>query len=113
MEKRYEGRPHYPGEVEGHLVKSISDISKYSDPVFYTSDFTIDHTIILDKVKAIIAKRGSWSTHVAIVSREFKIPSVLGVDLDDVPDGARVKVVSPKEWFVGDGINRAVITIYY
>ncbi len=112
MEKEFKGKPNYPGTVKGYLVKSLQNISRYQNPIFYTTDFTIDHTLLIDKIRGLVVKRGSWSTHAAIIAREFRVPSVIGVNLDDIPEGTEIELVSPSKWFNGDRINSAKVIVH-
>ncbi|RLG17933.1 hypothetical protein DRN75_02910 [Nanoarchaeota archaeon] len=75
-------RTNYPGKVKGTIVLNPFNLHMYSNPVLVVSDFLLDHTIFLGKVKAVLIRRDSILTHAAIITREFRIPSAVGVNYE-------------------------------
>ena len=49
---------------------------------------------LLAKVRGVVCRSGGMTSHLAIVSREFGIPCLMGTELpaDDDLEGARVKI---------------------
>ena len=98
----FKGIPNYPGEVKGTLVKDIENIDKVKNPVLYVEDFLIEDTLYIRKLKGLIIKRRLLLCHAAILAREFEVPSLVGVDMDDVPEGTKIILKVPRE-FSKDG----------
>lgn len=51
---------------------------------------------LLAKVRGIICRSGGTTSHLAIVSREFGLPAVMGADIDDPEalEGRRVRITA-------------------
>lgn len=86
-----------PGEVEGRvkIVNSVTDIDKVK-----AGDIMLAHTTYpsmlpaMKRAGAIVSEDGGITCHAAIVSREFRIPCVVGVKkiTEILKDGDRVFV---------------------
>jgi len=69
------------GNVTGKaiIINSISEIGKVKKGDILVTPMTTPYfTPLLDKVKAIITDEGGITCHAAIISREFKIPCIVG-----------------------------------
>jgi len=96
-EAGFQGTCACTGEVIGRvkIVNSLADIGKVAD-----GDIMLAHTTYpamlpaMKKAGAIITEDGGITCHAAIVSREFKIPCVVGVKhiTRELRDGDRVHV---------------------
>ena len=55
---------------------------------------------ILSRISGVVCQTGSSGSHIAIVSREYEIPSImslqLNVDLDEIA-GKKVKIQTPED----------------
>ncbi len=87
-----EGLTNYPGTVKGTLITNVENATRYPDPVLYCDNFLIDHVVYLDRLKAVLIRRKNFLCHAAIVCREKKIPSAVGVEIREPKEGARVTV---------------------
>jgi phosphohistidine swiveling domain-containing protein len=75
------GRPAFPGKVLGKakIVKSIEEFDKFESGDILVSPMTTpDFNHFLPKVKAIVTDEGGVTCHAAIISRELKIPCIVG-----------------------------------
>jgi phosphohistidine swiveling domain-containing protein len=75
------GRSAFRGKVTGKvkLVNSVKDFSKFKNGnILISTMTTVDFTPYLKKVKAIVTDEGGITCHAAIISRELKIPCVIG-----------------------------------
>jgi phosphoenolpyruvate synthase/pyruvate phosphate dikinase len=76
------GRVACSGTAEGTVavVKSTNDFGKVKPgDVLVVSNTTPDYVPILRKVSAIIAEEGGLTAHVSVISREMKIPCLVGI----------------------------------
>ncbi len=77
-----QGRPAFRGLVRGRavLVLSKSDYKKIEGTDILVTDSTLpDMVPYMRKIKAIVAEEGSVLSHASVISRELKIPAVIGV----------------------------------
>ncbi|MBT4604207.1 hypothetical protein HOC01_01070 [archaeon] len=75
------GRTAYSGIVQGRvrIVLGKDDFSKFIDgEILVTSMTTPDFILLMKKAAAIVTDEGGLSCHAAIVSREMKVPCVIG-----------------------------------
>lgn len=79
------------------LVESIklqisnSDVLIGEDTILYMEDMSASIFIEnKDKIKGLLTKKGSYSSHIAILARTFKIPMLTNVDLEDDLDGSKI-----------------------
>lgn len=91
------GRSAYPGIVEGRaiVVRGSEDIHLVQEEdILITPITTTEYVPILSKVKAIACEWGGITSHPAIIARELKIPTIVGVKglLDRVKTGDRVRI---------------------
>ena len=77
-----EGIPTSNGKVEG-IALVIDDVNKeydVKDKILITKMTDPGWVFLLISAKGIISEKGSILSHTAIISREIKIPSIVGVD---------------------------------
>jgi len=77
-----EGTPTSNGKVEGIAVV-IEDINKeydVKDKILITKMTDPGWVFLLINAKGVISEKGSILSHTAIISREIKIPSIVGVE---------------------------------
>ena len=100
------------------LVESIklqisnSDILISKESILYMEDMSASIFIEnKDKIKGLLTKKGSYSSHVAILARTFKIPMLTNVELNEKIDGEKVYLeainqnaiyINPDQIFIKD-----------
>src|SRR3989338_7892588 len=89
----------YPGKITGKVYKAFHGI-KISKPgyVLVTNITKPNDTPLLRKFAAIITNEGVVLSHIAVVAREFKIPSVMSTKIATkvLKDGDMVEVDADK-----------------
>lgn len=95
--KEIKGSPASPGYVKGRVkvVHNISQIHKLEPgDVLVTSMTTPDFIVGMKKAGAVVTDEGGLSCHAAIVSRELKLPCVIGTKIATsvLKDGDLVEV---------------------
>jgi phosphohistidine swiveling domain-containing protein len=78
------GKTAYPGKVKGRvrILLSRQDISKFvKGEILVTVSSNPEFMSAIKKSKAIIADEGGIACHAAIISREFKIPCIIGTKI--------------------------------
>jgi len=73
-----------PGKAKGKviIVKTDSDLKKVKEKSIMVAPFTRPHYLIaMRKAGAIITDEGGLTSHAAIVSRELKIPCIVGTKI--------------------------------
>lgn len=76
-----QGNIAFPGKIKGRVkvIKSIKEINKIEKgDILVASMTTPDMMIAIHKATAIITDEGGITCHAAIVSRELKIPCIIG-----------------------------------
>jgi pyruvate,water dikinase len=70
------------GVVEGEVlvVNNVDEISDVKDKILVTKMTDPGWVFLLATAKGVISEKGSLLSHTAIISRELKIPSIVGVD---------------------------------
>lgn len=70
------------GVVEGEVlvVKNVDEINDVKDKILVTKMTDPGWVFLLATAKGVISEKGSLLSHTAIISRELKIPSIVGVD---------------------------------
>jgi len=91
------GAASYPGKVTGKviLIQNISDLKKFKKNSILVSTSTSPNLMpAIKKAKAIITDEGGVTCHAAIISRELKIPCIIGTKIATqvLEDGDRVEV---------------------
>ena len=76
------GIPCSNGKVKGQalVINNINDIKKVKDKILITKMTDPGWVFLLATAKGIISEKGSLLSHTAIISRELKIPSIVGVN---------------------------------
>ena len=80
--KIFKGRCACKGQVRGRarIVLGVEDFNKVEDgDIIVVRNTSPDYVPILKSVSAIIAEDGGITAHVAVISREMKIPTVVGI----------------------------------
>ena len=95
--KKFKGEIGYPGIVKGKIkiVLQSKDIKKIKNgDILVTYMTTMEFTPIFKKISALITDEGGISSHAAIISREFKIPCIVGTKVATkiLKNGDMVKV---------------------
>ncbi|MBU1036877.1 hypothetical protein KKF32_02480 [Patescibacteria group bacterium] len=90
-----------PGKITGKviLVQNISDLKKFKKNNILVSTSTNPNLMpALKKAVAIITDEGGLTSHAAIISRELKIPCVIGTKIATqvLKDGDKVEVDADK-----------------
>ena len=77
-----EGIPTSNGIVEGEalVIDNINKKYNVKDKILITKMTDPGWVFLLATAKGVIAEKGSLLSHTAIISREIKIPSIVGVD---------------------------------
>lgn len=75
------GTPCSSGIVEGEVlvVDNINDIGDVKDKILITKMTDPGWVFLLATAKGVISEKGSLLSHTAIISRELKIPAIVGV----------------------------------
>lgn len=91
------GTPASQGKVVGKIknVRSINESHLFAEgEILVASHTTPDYLPVMRKASAILTERGGITSHAAIVSRELKIPCIVGIKgiLNNFKDGDLVEV---------------------
>ena len=80
--KSLEGIPTSNGKVTGEalVINDINETYDVKDKILITKRTDPGWVFLLISAKGIIAEKGSILSHTAIISREIKIPSIVGVE---------------------------------
>ena len=75
------GTPCSGGVAEGEalVIKSVDDTYDVKDKILITKMTDPGWVFLLASAKGVVSEKGSLLSHTAIISRELKIPSVVGV----------------------------------
>lgn len=94
------GRVAYIGNVTGEvkIVMRKDDLKNIDGKIIVTPMTSIRFVPFIKKVKAIITDEGGIACHAAIISREFKIPCIIGTKIATkvLKDGDLVEIDSVK-----------------
>jgi phosphoenolpyruvate synthase/pyruvate phosphate dikinase len=99
--KELKGLAVFPGKVSGKvsLIISNNDLSKFKKgEILVASATRPDFVPLMKKAKAIVTNEGGLLSHAAIISRELKIPCVVGTKIATqvLRDGMTVEVDAGK-----------------
>ena len=90
------GTPCSDGIVEGEalVVTDVTNVKNYKNKILVTKMTDPGWVFLLVGAKGVISEKGSLLSHTAIISRELKIPSIVGVEklLDTIKTGDRIKM---------------------
>ena len=67
-------------EAEALVITNINEIKSTKDKILITKMTDPGWVFLIANAKGIISEKGSLLSHTAIISRELKIPSIVGVD---------------------------------
>ncbi|MBS3129223.1 hypothetical protein J4460_00975 [Candidatus Woesearchaeota archaeon] len=82
--KEITGQLAYPGKVRGRvaIVQHVGDMSKVKEGDILVTHSTNVHFIpLLKKVAAIVTEEGGILSHASIISRELRIPCIIGAKM--------------------------------
>lgn len=90
------GTPCSNGIAEGEalVVTDVTKVKDYKNKILVTKMTDPGWVFLLVGAKGVISEKGSLLSHTAIISRELKIPSVVGVEklLDTIRTGDRIRM---------------------
>lgn len=92
----------YSGEAEGEPVlldEMHGDIpTNIDDKIGIVVRVPMEKVYLLTKLKGMVIVGGGILSHVAIIAREFKIPSVLlrDIDIDSLINANKIKITKDK-----------------
>ena len=90
------GTPCSEGCVEGEalVVTDVTKVKDYKNKILVTKMTDPGWVFLLVGAKGVISEKGSLLSHTAIISRELKIPSIVGVEklLETVKSGDRIRM---------------------
>lgn len=90
------GQPNYPARVEGEAVVMLEPdfTANVRGKILVCQQTDPSWTPLLGLVKGLIVERGGILSHAAILSRELRIPSVLGVEqaTEQIRSGQNVRL---------------------
>lgn len=84
LTKKIQGMCAYPGKVKGKVlvIKSKKDLIKITaNTILVTPSTTVDFVPYLKKVVAIVTNEGGVLSHASVISRELRIPCVIGTKI--------------------------------
>ena len=82
--KEFRGQTAYPGRASGKvkIIRGVLEFHKMQkDDILVTSMTTPDFVPLMQKAKAIITDEGGITCHAAIVSRELRVPCIVGTKI--------------------------------
>lgn len=95
-EDTIQGTPCSFGTTEGEVlvIDDINNIKDVKDKILVTKMTDPGWVFLLASAKGIISEKGSLLSHTAIISRELKIPAIVGVDnlLKKLKTGDHIKM---------------------
>ena len=79
---KLQGTPCSDGITEGEalVVTDVTAVKDYKNKILVTKMTDPGWVFLLVSAKGVISEKGSLLSHTAIISREIKIPSVVGVE---------------------------------
>jgi phosphoenolpyruvate synthase/pyruvate phosphate dikinase len=92
------GQVAYPGIVRGIacIVNSKADFSKVvsKEQILVTFSTTPDHVPLIKRVSAVVTDEGGVLSHASVISRELKIPCLIGTKIASkvIKDGQKIEV---------------------
>lgn len=90
------GIPCSNGIVQGEalVIENINNIPSCNDKILITKMTDPGWVFLLATAKGVIAEKGSLLSHTAIISRELKVPYIVGVEhlLDSIKTGDIIKM---------------------
>lgn len=93
---KLKGIPCSDGSVEGEalIINDIKNIPDCSGKILITKMTDPGWVFLLATAKGVIAEKGSLLSHTAIISRELKIPSIVGVEnlLNTIKNGDKIRM---------------------
>lgn len=91
-----QGIPCSKGVVTGEalVIKSISDAKNVRDKILVTKMTDPGWVFLLATAKGVLSEKGSLLSHTAIISRELKVPSIVGVEnlMDTIKTGDIIRM---------------------
>lgn len=111
------GNVAYSGNIKGtafiitaqdNLLKKIKEISKIKDPILIAEQTIPSYLPLIKKAKGIITNEGGILSHAAIVSREYKVPALIGTKIATqiFKQGEKIILDTEKEIAFKDKISK-------
>ncbi|MCR5637779.1 MAG: phosphoenolpyruvate synthase [Lachnospiraceae bacterium] len=95
-EKQLQGIPCSKGVVTGEalVIKRVQDARDVKDKILVTKMTDPGWVFLLATAKGVLSEKGSLLSHTAIISRELKVPSIVGVEnlMDTIKTGDIIKM---------------------
>ena len=95
-ENMLQGTPCSDGIVEGEalVVTDVTTVKDYKNKILVTKMTDPGWVFLLVSAKGVISEKGSLLSHTAIISREIRIPSVVGVEnlMSTIRTGDRIRM---------------------
>ena len=90
------GTPCSSGIAEGEavVIRNVNDVADIDGKILVTKMTDPGWVFLLARAGGVISEKGSLLSHTAIISRELKVPSIVGVPdlLDTVKTGDRIRM---------------------
>ncbi len=90
------GTPCSSGIAEGEavVIRNLEDVTDIDDKILVTKMTDPGWVFLLARAKGVVSEKGSLLSHTAIISRELKVPSIVGVTglLDTISTGDRIRI---------------------
>jgi len=87
MQRSLNGRTVYKGIAKGNIIyyrKSLSYTLLRKKTILVVKILSAEIVPFLKSIKGVIAEKGGITSHPAIVCRELKVPSIVGVSITDI-----------------------------
>jgi len=98
--KELKGIPCSNGIVKGEalVVNNINEVENVKDKILVTKMTDPGWVFLLATAKGVVSEKGSLLSHTAIISRELKIPSIVGVEalMDTIKTGDIIEIDGTK-----------------
>ena len=98
--KELKGIPCSNGIIKGEalVVNNINEVKNVKDKILITKMTDPGWVFLLATAKGVVSEKGSLLSHTAIISRELKIPSIVGVEalLDTIKTGDIIEIDGTK-----------------
>ncbi len=94
------GIPCSNGVAEGEalVIRNVTEVKNVKDKILITKMTDPGWVFLLATAKGVISEKGSLLSHTAIISRELKIPSIVGVShlMDSIESGDLIRMDGEK-----------------
>ena len=98
--KELKGTPCSNGIIKGEalVVNNVNEVKNVKDKILITKMTDPGWVFLLATAKGVVSEKGSLLSHTAIISRELKIPAIVGVEslLDSIKTGDIIEIDGTK-----------------